>query len=105
MSIYKPSEICGQVESELSPELYQRWGHALGRQIEPQAKVVGGGRQSRASTPAFREALIAGLCQAGANVVNLGEVTTPMVSYARRRLRGAALPWLPPRTGRRLSTG
>lgn len=89
MSIYKPGEICGQVESELSADLYQRWGHILGMQIEPQAKVIVGG-DNRASTPAYREALISGLCQAGANVVNLGEVTTPMVSYARRRLGGAA---------------
>ncbi len=84
MGIYKQTEICGDV-SELSPAAFQRWGCMLGRQLPPMAKFVVGG-DVRASTPTFLAALIDGLCQAGLDVVNLGQLPTPMIYYAKRRL-------------------
>lgn len=84
MGVYKQTEICGDV-AELSPAAYQRWGRALGRQLPPRGKFVAGG-DVRASTPAFLAALIDGACEAGLDVVNLGQLPTPMIFYAKRRL-------------------
>lgn len=85
MSIYKPCDIRGNAAEELTPALYQSWGRSLGRQLPPMAKFVVGG-DVRASTPPFLDALIAGLCQAGLDVVNLGLLPTPMIYYAKQRL-------------------
>ena len=88
MSIYKPCDIRGRVANELRPELYRSWGLALGRQLEPKAKFLVGG-DLRGSTPGFLTALVDGLCGAGLDVVELGLLPTPMVYYAKRRLRAA----------------
>ena len=50
MSLYKPHEISGCVDTELTPELYRSWGRTLGRQVEPRAKFVVGG-DVRRQTP------------------------------------------------------
>lgn len=85
MSIYKPCDIRGDAAKELSPALYERWGRALGQQLPPMTKFVVGG-DVRASTPLFLAALVDGLCQAGLDVVNLGQLPTPMIYYAKQRL-------------------
>ncbi len=89
MSIYKPCDIRGSADTELTPELYRTWGRLLGSRVEPGAKFVVGG-DVRASTPEFLAALTEGLCQAGVAVVELGLLPTPMIYYARHRLRAAA---------------
>ena len=85
VSIYKPCDIRGHGAEELTPELYRRWGHALGMQVEPRAKFVVGG-DIRDSTPALMAALVEGLSTAGVDVVEVGQLPTPMVYHARRRL-------------------
>jgi phosphomannomutase/phosphoglucomutase len=87
VSIYKPCDIRGP-GAKLTPELYRCWGQALGTQIEPRAKFVVGG-DVRASTPQFLAALAEGLAAAGASVVDVGQLPTPMVYYAKRRLQAA----------------
>lgn len=89
MSIYKPCDIRGSAAGELTPELYRRWGRVLGSRVEPGAEFVVGG-DVRRSTPDFLSALIAGLCEAGTAVVDLGLLPTPMIYYARRHLHAAA---------------
>ncbi|NUQ61767.1 MAG: phosphomannomutase/phosphoglucomutase [Pirellulales bacterium] len=89
MSIYKPCDIRGHAMTELTPELYQRWGQALGRQLQPGAKFVVGG-DVRMSTPAFLAALVDGLCRAGIDVVDLGTLPTPIIYYAKHRLMADA---------------
>jgi len=88
LSIYKPCDIRGHETTELTPELYRSWGWTLGRQVEPRAKFVVGG-DIRRSTPRFLAALIEGLCQTGVDVVDLGQLPTPMIYYAGRRLQAA----------------
>lgn len=89
MSIYKPCDIRGDAEEELTPELYRQWGAALGLQVPAKAKFVVGG-DVRASTPEFLKGLIEGLCQAGVDPVDLGILPTPMVYHAKRRIGAAA---------------
>lgn len=83
--IYKPCDIRGHMTTELTPELYLRWGRVLGAQVEAGAKFVVGG-DVRMSTPAFLGALIEGLCQTGVDVVDLETLPTPMIYYAKHRL-------------------
>jgi len=86
LSIYKPCDIRGRAADQLKPELYRRWGYALGLQVPPRAKFVVGG-DVRQSTPDFLDALVDGLCEAGVDAINLDVLTTPMVYHAKRRLR------------------
>ena len=89
MSVYKACDIRGHAADELSPELYRRWGAALGDRVDSGALVVVGG-DVRPSTPVFLDALISGLGRAGADVADLGIAPTPMVYYAARARRAAA---------------
>ncbi len=88
MSIYKPCDIRGSANEQLTPELYRRWGQILGRRVNPQEKFVVGG-DTRGSTPGFLAALVDGLCDADVDVVELGQMPTPMIYYAHRRLLSA----------------
>jgi len=88
VSIYKPCDIRGNATTELSGELYQHWGRVLGQQIDPGRSVVVGG-DVRGSTPRFLEALVAGLCDASAEVIDLGLLPTPMIYFAKRHLKAA----------------
>jgi phosphomannomutase len=78
--------IRGPAVCQLPPEQYQRWGRALGAQVAARAKFVIGG-DAQPTTPECLAALTEGFCEAGANVVNLGVLPSPMVYYAQRRLR------------------
>jgi phosphomannomutase / phosphoglucomutase len=86
MSIYKSCGISGEAASEVTPELYRRWGYALGRRVGPAAKFVVGG-DLRESTPARLAALSEGLCLAGVDCIDIGLLPTPMIFHAKRRLR------------------
>jgi phosphomannomutase/phosphoglucomutase len=88
LSIYKPCDIRGQAQSELTPDLYRRWGRALGLQVAPNEKFVVGG-DVRPSTPEFLAALMAGLAETGVDVVDVGILPTPMIYHAQRRLAAA----------------
>jgi phosphomannomutase/phosphoglucomutase len=90
LSLYKPHEISGCVDTELTPELYRSWGRTLGCQVEPRAKFVVAG-DVRRQTPEFLAALVDGLAAAGADVIDLGVLPTPMVYYAQRRLDAAGV--------------
>jgi phosphomannomutase / phosphoglucomutase len=86
VSIYKPCDIRGQAATELTPELYLRWGATLGGWAGAGSKFVVGG-DTRASTPSLLAALAEGLCHSGVDCVQLGHVPTPMIHHAKRRLR------------------
>ncbi len=88
MSIYKPCDIRGDAAQELTPALYENWGKTLGRQLPPRTKFVVGG-DVRESTPPFLTALVAGLSDAGLDVIDLGLLPAPMIYYAKRRLRAS----------------
>jgi len=88
MSVYKACDIRGPV-AELSPERYRRWGQVLGTALEEGEHIVVGG-DVRRSTPAFKAALIEGLCEMGLRVTDLGVLPTPMVYFAKSHLRADA---------------
>jgi phosphomannomutase/phosphoglucomutase len=81
--IFKAYDIRGVVGRTLTPEIAQLVGRALGTQ----ARAAGGsrvciGRDGRLSGPALSEALARGLQEAGVDVVDIGQVATPMLYFA-----------------------
>jgi phosphomannomutase/phosphoglucomutase len=88
VNIYFPCDIRGDSATELTPELYRRWGFTLGSGVEPCEKFVVGG-DLRASTLELLTGLTDGLCLSGVDCIDLGQLPTPMVNYARRRLHAA----------------
>ena len=89
MSIYKPCDIRGDAAEELTPEMYYRWGYALGMQVEPEREIRRRGRypplHARFPRGAGRR-----LAQAGVDTIDLGQLPTPMIYHAKRRLKAAA---------------
>ena len=80
MGFFKAYDMRGTFGKDFDLATVRRVGAAL-----PQ--VVGGrrwlvGRDCRATSPAVRDALVAGLQAAGAEVTDLGPATTPMVYFA-----------------------
>lgn len=60
----------------------------MGRQVEPGSKFVVGG-DVRLSTQGLLASLIEGLSENSIDVVDVGELPTPMVYYAKRRLKAS----------------
>ena len=78
----------GVANQELTPELAYRIGRCGGYVLTgntKQPKVIIG-RDTRISGGMLESALVAGLLSIGANVVRLGVVSTPTISYLTRQL-------------------
>lgn len=78
----------GVANRELTPELAYKigrcGGYVLAGQVERPKVVIG--RDTRISGPMLEAALVAGLLSIGADVVQLGVVTTPAVAYLTRTM-------------------
>lgn len=83
--------IRGVANSELTPELVLALGRAAARVLPAECFVVG--RDTRRSGPLLQAALSAGLAAEGADVVDVGVLSTPGVAWisARRGLPGAVI--------------
>ena len=84
MSIYKSCDIRGRFCSELTLAHARRLGTAI-RLLKGRGEVLVGG-DGRNSTPQLKAALIESLKQAGCDVADLGQVSTPLFYFARRIL-------------------
>jgi phosphomannomutase len=80
MSIFKAYDIRGLYPEELDEALAEKIGAAAGKFFEGRTIVVG--RDMRRSGPALAEAIVRGLTRVGKEVVDIGAVTTPMVTFA-----------------------
>ena len=78
--------IFGNTETVLTPDLFRRFGVALGSMVKPQGKFIVS-FDHRKSSPQLCSALAQGLRSAGASVVNLGALSVPMAYYAAIRIR------------------
>ena len=78
--IFKAYDVRGLAPQELSPDIAYRVGQALVRLIGARRVVVG--RDMRVTTPALFIALADGITSQGAEVIDIGMVTTPMVYFA-----------------------
>jgi phosphomannomutase len=79
-SLFKAYDVRGIVPDELTPALAREIGRAIVATIQPDAVVVG--RDMRVSSPLLASALIEGVRDAGADVVDIGMVSTDALSFA-----------------------
>jgi phosphomannomutase len=77
----------GVVGDALNPELVIGFSRAFGTWAEGGPVVIG--RDTRRSSVMFQQAVVAGLLTSSCRVIDLGETSTPLVSFAIREL-GAA---------------
>ncbi len=79
-SIFKAYDIRGLVGKDFDNEFVERLGHAF--VVYTGAKVVVAGRDMRGSSPEYFAALTRGMMKQGADVIDVGMVSTPMFYYA-----------------------
>ena len=87
--IFKAYDIRGLADTELTPELFYRVGRATVVYTNAQKVYVGG--DMRASTEKLKKALVEGLTDQGAAVVDMGLVSTPMLNVMTLREETADL--------------
>jgi len=85
--IFREYDIRGLVDTDLTDEVVELLGRGLGTVI----RRKGGhsatvGRDCRESSPRFRDALSAGLCATGLDVLDVGVVPTPLTYFAANTL-------------------
>lgn len=78
--VFKSYDIRGLSPGEIDAELARQLGRAV--VVHTGAKTVLVGRDMRATTGELAEALIAGITEQGADVVDMGLTTTPMFYFA-----------------------
>jgi phosphomannomutase/phosphoglucomutase len=90
-TIFKAYDIRGIIGATLDASVAYRVGQAFGRAVLAKGeRTVVIGRDGRLSGPELSAALAAGLQAAGADVIDLGVVATPMVYYATNVLGAAS---------------
>src|SRR6218665_1242657 len=86
-AIFKAYDIRGIVPSTLDEALARGLGRAFGSAARAQGqRTVAVGRDGRLSGPALAAALIEGLVEAGIAVIDVGQVTTPLLYFAASTL-------------------
>jgi len=85
MAVFKAYDVRGRYPDEIDDALAERIGFWTVRFLN--AKTLAIGRDVRMAAPAVAAAAIRGACAAGARVLDLGVVTTPMTYFAVGHLR------------------
>jgi phosphomannomutase len=85
MPVFKAYDVRGRYPEDIDEALAERIGFGTVRLLK--AKTLAVGRDVRISAPAIAGAAIRGACAAGARVLDLGVVTTPMTWFAVGHLR------------------
>ncbi|MBT7374423.1 MAG: phosphomannomutase/phosphoglucomutase [Porticoccaceae bacterium] len=81
--VFRDYDIRGIAGQEITPEFALRLGRALGRIVLSNGlSSIYMGRDGRLSSPELCSALASGLVSTGCNLINLGQVTTPVVNFA-----------------------
>jgi phosphomannomutase/phosphoglucomutase len=85
MGIFKACDIRGRYGADLTPEVAEQLGLAVGTELAGQVAVVGG--DLRPSTELLKEALIKGMMAAGCHVIDVGVLPTPAFYFAKDYLQ------------------
>lgn len=85
MSIFKACDVRGKFGAELSAEIAEPIGRAIGSELTGKLVVVGG--DVRPSTKPLKAALIRGLVDSGASVLDIGILPTPAFYFAKDHLK------------------
>jgi phosphomannomutase/phosphoglucomutase len=82
-NIFREYDIRGIVDKDLTPSVARTLGQAMGTYFRRQGRRrTAVGRDCRLSSPAYGQALSAGLRAAGCDVVDLGTIPTPLLYFA-----------------------
>ena len=84
-SIFRAYDIRGVVKTDLRPDVVYLIGKAVGT-LYPQCETVVVGRDGRLTSKALADNLIRGLQSTGTNVIDIGEVPTPVLYFATHAL-------------------
>jgi phosphomannomutase / phosphoglucomutase len=87
---WKPCDIRGVFPNQVSPTLFRLVGTSVGSMLPAGSRVLIAG-DFRASTPVLKDALAEGMLAAGAHVLDLGQVATPIAFFAHRHYNTAAV--------------
>ncbi len=80
--IFRAYDIRGDVRTQLTPDAVFVIGRALAAAHFPAGSTLAIGRDVRTHSPALAESLMRGLRMQGVHIVDLGEITTPMLYFA-----------------------
>lgn len=86
--IFRSYDIRGIVDEQLTPAVAYAVGLALGtrlQQLEKPAAIVA--RDARPSSLSLQQALVSGLRECGCDVINIGQVPTPVLYFATHYLK------------------
>ena len=85
--IFKAYDVRGIVGRTLTPPIVEAIGQAIGTEsLERKCKGVAIGRDGRLSGPELAAALARGLQKSGVDVIDVGQVATPMLYFAAHHL-------------------
>lgn len=86
-SIFRAYDIRGIVGETLTPEIVLQIGLAIGSEAAKRGQAtICVGYDGRLSSPELAEALISGLVKTGREVINIGQVPTPVLYFATHHL-------------------
>ncbi|MCX7934695.1 MAG: phosphomannomutase/phosphoglucomutase [Planctomycetota bacterium] len=88
MGVFKAYDVRGIYPQEIDEALFTKIGQAAVKVLKAKTMVVG--RDARLSSPSLAQAMIAGICSAGADVIDIGMASTPMLYLATAILRADA---------------
>jgi phosphomannomutase / phosphoglucomutase len=81
--IFRAYDVRGRVGPDINPEVFEQVGHAYATMIRRRGgRTVAVGQDNRESSAGLKAAFAAGVRAAGVDVVDIGEVTTPMLYFA-----------------------
>lgn len=89
-SPWKACDIRGVFPDEVSPDLFRRLGSSVGSLLPGGARVLVAG-DHRISTPQLKAALAEGLLGAGSQVLDAGQIPTPIAYFAHQRWNTGAV--------------
>jgi len=91
--IFRAYDVRGRVGSDINPEVFRQVGRAYGTLIRRNGgRTIAVGRDNRESSGGLHTGFVDGARAAGLDVIDIGEVTTPMLYFAAAhwRLDGGA---------------
>jgi phosphomannomutase/phosphoglucomutase len=85
--IFREYDIRGVVDKDLTPEVVENLGRAFGSRVaRAGGKKVAVGRDVRLSGDSLFASLSKGICSTGCNVVDIGQVPTPVLYFSQFHL-------------------
>ncbi len=86
-SVFRNYDIRGLAGQEITPRFAEDLGKVLGSRVLSQGEAaIAVGADGRNSSPALTAALIQGLLSTGCDVIDLGQIPTPLLNFALHHL-------------------